>query len=148
MNPEETKGHLHIKANTMDMSFIPKYLRQHDLLLPSMTLEAEANINGKEYAADVDLTQGKGHAEAHARINLDHMAYEASLQINDLNIRNFLPKDSLGCVSLKTDIKGHGTNIMSKATGLKFKAKLDKLEYKNLLVDNVALRAQLKRGRA
>ena len=148
MNPEETKGHLHIKANTMDMSFIPKYLRQHDLLLPSMTLEAEANINGKEYAADVDLTQGKGHAEAHARINLDHMAYEASLQIDDLNIQNFLPKDSLGCVSLKTDIKGHGTNIMSKATGLKFKAKLDKLEYKNLLVDNVALRAQLKRGRA
>lgn len=148
MVPDDMRAHIDLEAKTMDLSFVPKLLKMQDLHLPGMTLLAKADIKGTEYKATARLKQGNGQAEAQAKLDLDHMTYEARLQTKNLNISNFLPKDSLGHLSMKAEVKGHGTDFMSKATGLKAMLKLDKLEYKQLVVDQVSMRARLKQGKA
>lgn len=142
------KSHLQWDASTMNLNFVRRYLGLKGVNIPRMNLSAETRIHGNTYGADAQLSCGKGKVRAKASINLDNMAYRAMLHANQLDIRNFLPQDSIGLLTFSAKASGHGTDPLSKAMGLKAEVDLNHLEYKNWNVDNARFTARLRRGKA
>ncbi len=145
---EHRRGDIVLEARTMNFGFLLRYLNLSGIKLPGMVLKADAHFNGNSYQADANLQRGEGRMQLEAKANLDHMAYGAKLQVKDMNIADFMPQDSIGRLSLTAELRGHGTDIYSKATGLQGKVSLDKLEYKEWIVDNTDLGILLKQGKA
>ncbi len=145
---ERRRGDITLDARTMNLGFLLRYLNLSGIKLPGMELKADARFNGNSYQADANLQRGDGRVHLKANADLDNMAYGANLEIKELNIADFMPQDSIGRLSLTAELRGHGTDIYSKATGLKGKVSLDKLEYKEWIVDNADLGILLKRGKA
>lgn len=142
------RAHLLWDASTMNFDFVRRYLGLSGVNFPRMNLSADTRIQGNTYKADALLRQGKGNVRAKASLDLDNMAYMAKLHANDMDIRNFLPQDSIGMLTLSAELHGHGTDPLSKATGMKAEVDLKHLEYKEWDVDNARLTALLKRGKA
>lgn len=142
------RGDITIDAQTMNLSFLKRYLNLSDIRLPGIKLQADAHFNGNTYQANADLQRDKGKVHMDAQADLDHMAYRANLNVKELNIADFLPNDSIGCISLTAELSGHGTDIYSHATGLSSKVSLEKLEYKQWIFGNMDLGFLLKQGRA
>ena len=148
MNIEAMRSDLHLDASTMNLNFISRYLGLSGVNIPSMNLTAQTQIQGSTYKADALLRQGKGTVRAKAYMDLDNIAYRAKLMVKDLDIADFLPNDSIGMLTFSASIMGHGTDPLSKATGIKADLNLKHLEYKTWNVDNTRLSAILKRGKA
>lgn len=148
MDQDIRKGDITLDARSMDLGFLLRYLRLQGIRLPGMHLEADAHFDGNAYTARADLQRGQGRVQLKARANLDHMSYAADLAVNDINVADFMPQDSIGRISLTAELRGHGTDIYSRATGLRGRMSLDKLEYKHWNVDNTSVSLLLKQGRA
>ena len=142
------RAHLLWDASTMNLDFIRRYLGLTGINIPRMNMSADTRVHGNTYKADALFKQGEGTLHANASLDLDNMSYMARAHAKDINIRNFMPEDSIGRLTLYADVSGHGTDFLSKATGLKAAVDLKHLEYKNWDVDNARLTAQLKRGKA
>ena len=142
------RSHLQWDASTMNLNFVRRYLGLSGVNIPRMNLSAETRIHGNKYAADAQLSCGKGKVRAKTSIDLDNMAYRAMLNATQLNIRKFLPQDSIGLLSFSAKASGHGTDPLSRATGLRAEVDLHHLEYKKWDVDNARLAAKLRRGKA
>lgn len=147
MAEDGMRAHLLWDASTMNLDFVRRYLGLSGVNLPSMNLSADTRIHGNTYTADALLNRGKGTLHAKASINMDDMAYTAILNTKNINIRDFLPNDSIGLLTLSAKVKGHGTDLYSKATGLKAKVELKHLEYKKWNMDNAGLSVQLNLGK-
>lgn len=148
LTTDSIRAHFTWLANTGKLDFVRRYLGLSGVNIPSMKLEADTRIDGNKYKAEATINRGNGTLKSHAYIDLDNMAYNAELYANDINIRDFLPNDSLGMLTFSAKIKGHGTDFMSKATGFNSEFDLKHLEYKNWDIDNARLTALLKRGKA
>lgn len=145
---DSIRAHFTWFASTGKLDFVRKYLQLSGINIPSMKLEAETRINGNKYEAEATINRGHGTLQTQAYIDLNNMAYNAVLYANEINIRDFLPNDSLGKLTFSAKVKGHGTDLMSKATGFNGEFDLKHLEYKNWNIDNARLTALLKRGKA
>lgn len=142
------QGDISLDARTMDLAFLQRYLRLQGIKLPGMRLSAETQFSGNTYQAEADLRRGAGIVRMNAKADLNHMAYNARLAVRDLDIADFMPQDSIGRLSLTAEVRGHGTDIYSRATGLRGRISLDRLEYKQWVVGNVDLGILLKQCRA
>ena len=142
------RSHLQWEASTMNLNFVRRHMGLSGVNIPRMNLSAETRIHGNKYAADAQLSCGKGKVRAKASIDLDNMAYRAMLNATQLDIRKFLPQDSIGLLSFSAKASGHGTDPLSRATGMKAEVDLHHLEYKDWDVDNARLAARLRRGKA
>ncbi|MBQ5373667.1 MAG: hypothetical protein IIU51_03835, partial [Bacteroidaceae bacterium] len=142
------RSHLQWDASTMNLNFVRRYMGLSGVNIPRMNLSAETRIHGNKYAADAQLSCGKGKVRAKASIDLDNMAYRAMLNATQLDIRKFLPQDSIGLLSFSAKASGHGTDPLSRATGLRAEVDLHHLEYKEWDVDNARFTAKLRRGKA
>lgn len=60
----------------------------------SMNLKARVELKGPEYKANLHLKQGQGSMGVNAELNTSTEAYAADLKIDNLQLHNFLPKDS------------------------------------------------------
>lgn len=148
MDTDIRKGDITLNAKTMNLDFLLRYLKLSDIRLPGMELSADAHFKGNTYQAKANLQRGNGNVHLEAKADLNHMQYGANLAIRDLNIADFMPQDSIGRLSLTAELHGHGTDMYSRATGLKGRISLDKLEYKQWVVDNINLGILLKQCRA
>lgn len=84
------------------------------LVVPdSMSLKMKMEMNGPQYKAKLDLKEGKGSMNVNAALNSLTEVYTADLKINDLQLHNFLPKDSIYELSLSADAAGRGLDVMS-----------------------------------
>ena len=142
------KANLLWDISTMNLDFVRRYLGLEGVNIPRMNLSAETKIQGSTYGADAQLSCGNGKVRAKASIDLDNMQYRARVHADQLDIRNFLPQDSIGLLSFYAKASGHGTDPLSRATGLKAEVDLTHLEYKDWNMDNARFTAKLKRGKA
>lgn len=142
------QGDVTLEARTMNLDFVRRYLGLSGMRLPGMKLSADAHFKGNSYQAAAQLQRGPGSVRMTAKADLDNMAYNASLAVKDWDMGDFMPQDSIGRLSLTAELRGHGTDIYSRATGLRGRVSLDKLEYKHWNVDNVSLGFLLRQGRA
>ena len=144
---------LYLSANmkwdikTMNLKFVKQYLGLHDVNLPPMTLNADIKLKDyKKVTADALLQEGKGNIHLKGNIDLSRMAYQAKMHINNLQIHDFLPHDSIYNLIAKADVQGVGTDPLSPYTSFETRADIEHLKYASWDLDSVQVLAKLKRG--
>jgi|GEM_PF-5015707 len=114
----------------------------------NITLGGKFNMNGYDCSADALLKQDAGSLAMKGACNIKSMSYRANLKVNNLQLHNFLPKDSLYTCSMTLSAAGHGTNPYSSYTATDFKLDIAKLTYKKYIADNMHMVASLHNHRA
>ncbi len=144
------RGEMNIDLRTKDLNFAVALIdtaRTKRLHLPPMHLDGRLTANGSHYATELILREDSGRVALHGGIDLGRMAYNAALKIDNLQLRHFLPADSLGRFSAHLTMDGAGTDFLSPRTRLTAQAGIDRLEYGQLNFDKVSLAAHVRDGK-
>ncbi len=144
---------LHLSADmkwdvkTMNLNFIRQYLGLNNVNLPPMILHADTKLKDCNLlTADALLQEGRGNAHLRGNIDLNRMAYDAKMLINNLQIHDFLPHDSIYNLTANASIQGVGTDMLAAGTRMEAKAHIEHLRYASWNLDSVQVQAKLKQG--
>lgn len=144
---------LHLSADmkwdvkTMNLNFIRQYLGLNNVNLPPMILHADTKLKDCNLlTADALLQEGRGNAHLRGNIDLSRMAYDAKMLINNLQIHDFLPHDSIYNLTANASIQGVGTDMLAAGTRMEAKAHIEHLRYASWDLDSVQVQAKLKQG--
>ena len=92
-------GTVGLKMTTQNLNFLTALSGEAPngtIVIPdSMDLVAKVDINGPAYKANLKLREGQGTMDMDAALNMITDVYKADLKINNLQLHNFLPKDSI-----------------------------------------------------
>ena len=139
-------GTVGLKMTTQNLNFLTALSGEAPngtIVIPdSMDLVAKIDINGPAYKANLKLREGQGDMDA--ALNMLTEVYKADLKINNLQLHNFLPKDSIYELSLSADAEGRGLDVMSYRSFAKLNLSLDQLHYAQYHLSNVDLTGALK----
>lgn len=144
---------LHLSADmkwdvkTMNLNFIRQYLGLNNVNLPPMILHADTKLKDCNLlTADALLQEGRGNAHLRGNIDLSRMVYDAKMLINNLQIHDFLPHDSIYNLTANASIQGVGTDMLAAGTRMEAKAHIEHLRYASWDLDSVQVQARLKQG--
>lgn len=141
-------GNIQLKLSNKNLdfllSFLPENMRSFYAIPSGMSLDMDANIEGKKYDADVLLRDGDGKVELKAKYDDLAQSYLATLSVDSLNPMHFMPKDSLYALSVSAQVAGRGTDIYSDSTHLFMRGNISDIHYGNLSVSDVHLSGSLK----
>lgn len=141
-------GTVGLKMTTQNLNFLTALSGEAPngtIVIPdSMDLVAKVDINGPAYKANLKLREGQGTIDIDAALNTLTEVYKADLKINNLQLHNFLPKDSIYELSLSADAEGRGLDVTSYRSFAKLNLSLDQLHYAQYHLSNVNLTGALK----
>lgn len=150
-DPKRLRAKVQFKARTEDLGFVTGMLPkdvQRDYRIPrGITAEGLVRADGAQYFADVVMREDKGTVKAKGNFNADAMRYDATLNVRDLNVHHFMPKDSIYTVSADIVAKGQGTDIFSPRTTLTADATIHQLQYGHYDLNNMTATADIHNGR-
>src|SRR5574344_431362 len=150
MDVNRIKAHVGMQAETYNLGFVT-CLMSPSLMKPyrvprGIRLNGDFDVNGKKYVANFIAHEGSGSIKAKAKFDAKAMSYMAAMNINNLQIHDFMPYDSLYAFSGDVNLKGKGTDFLSKASWLNAKAAIKKFQYGHWNVDKVNADATIKNG--
>ena len=118
------------KAKTYDTGYLSRMAElPSSVRVPQIAAEGKVRMQGPQLDAEALVREGKGKLEAQASYNTDNESYSLKAQTKDLNLQHFLPQDSFTCLDSRVELKGRGTDIMSRHTRLAGFVRVDKLVY-------------------
>ena len=134
---------------TMDLRCVNRYLGLNDVCFPKMTIHADTKLrDASKLTADALLQEGKGRAHVVGNIDLNTMAYQGNARIANLQLHDFLPKDSLYMLTANAKFSGRGTDFLSPNTTLHAQADIAHLGYASWDLDNIKADCSLEKGKA
>ncbi len=134
---------------TMDLRCVNRYLGLNDVRFPKMTIHADTKLReASKLTADALLQEGRGMAHVVGNIDLNTMAYQGNARINNLQLHDFLPKDSLYMLTANAKFSGRGTDMLSPRTTLRAQADITHLGYASWDLDNIQADCRLDKGKA
>ena len=134
---------------TMDLRCVNRYLGLTDVHFPKMTIHADTRLReSSKLTADALLQEGKGRAHLVGNIDLDAMAYKGDARIANLQLHDFLPKDSIYMLTANAKFSGRGTDFLSPKTTLNAQADITHLGYATWDLDNIQADCRLEKGKA
>ncbi|MBR4757872.1 MAG: hypothetical protein IK084_03595, partial [Bacteroidaceae bacterium] len=146
-DPDHFGADLHWDAQTYDLSPIKRLIGlDNSVRLPHMHLTGDTHLHDDLYSADLRLQQDRGLALLKGKYNAKTEAYDAKVDIRNLNLHNFLPKDSLYTLTAHATASGRGTDLLSRNARAKADAKIEHLRYGKNNLDDIHLIADLKDG--
>lgn len=134
------------EAQTGDLSLIQKAFGIRDFRIPALALVADAHIDGDRYSGNIDLQQGRGKLWIDGAYDVGSEAYEASLSADRFTLSNFLPMDSVLCLSATADVKGHGTDFLSPRSLLRALLEVDAMNYGSRDLSDIRLDVLMQKG--
>ena len=145
------RADVQFKAETQNLNFVTATLPrdvQRNYRLPSgIRAEGRVKADGAQYSADVTAREGKGTVKLKGNLNADLMRYDAHVNVKNLNVHHFMPRDSIYTVTADITAKGQGTDLFSPRTSLEADARIAHLGYGSWNLDNLTAQARLKNGR-
>jgi len=148
LDSDKMAANLNWSAQSFDLSKIAKTLGLGDIRLPQMKVSGTTNIRPPYYEADLKIQQGKGVATVKGRFNEVTEVYAAKVNFKNINVHNFLPKDSIYTVTGNANISGRGLDIYKRSTRMDAQVHLDHVRYGHWDIDNTDLKARLRDGNA
>ena len=151
-------GEITLRAEALDMSFL-KPLTDGSVAIPRGTsLEGVFTMEGAQMGTDIllkqpqdelvaltDSSQMRHAARLYAQYNLSKNAYSADLVVNDFEMHQFLPKDSLFDVAMNLHLDGEGIDIFAPDAYFNLQGTVDKLYYTTYRLSGYNLKATLQR---
>lgn len=151
LDNDRRKGEITLKAETYNLDCVKALagLTDSTLVIPrGITLNGKVGMDGPRYAADMELTEGRGRISLVADCRTDEEAYKAELRVDSLMGTDFLPHDSLRYVSVGLHAEGKGFDLYNPGTRLQAGLQVDRLQYAAYDLTDVELQASLERGKA
>ena len=145
-NPLDIKNlvaHLNIDGELTDPSLVEHFTGDLGFKVPSLSIEGEAGADRGAYNADLALLTPQGDIAAKGRVNLNSEAYNANLDIHDLNVAYFLPDLGIGNVDATLQATGDGFNPTSPKAATDINLALHELQYKGQSLRDISLAATL-----
>ena len=146
--PDSLSARFDWDVHTRDLTPLARRLSIKDVALPPMDLNAFTSVEGSRCHIDAILNEGRGNVRLVGDYDTKDNSYKAQARINGLNVRDFLPRDSIGRLSASAKVQGRGTDPYDAATALAASLSLQSLAYGSWLIDNVEARASLRSHRA
>jgi len=151
-DPKLLRADVQFKAQGQNLGFLMAMLprdMQRDYRIPNgMNLSGRVKANGANYIADVVAQEGKGTVKLQGQFNADLMSYDAKVNVSNLNVNHFMPRDSIYTVTADVNVKGQGTDFLSPRTRLMADAKIQRLRYGHWNLDNMEVVANIQNGHA
>ena len=150
---DKLSGQLNLKAESQDLGFVAELLpKSAGIRIPrDMTLSGDFKANGGRYDMDATLREGNGTVKAKGTVSYSPtlpLAYDIEATVRNLNLRHFMPKDSLGLLSATIKAKGRGTDLLSNRSHADIKANVHQLQYGHWNLQDITADATLQNGRA
>jgi len=149
---DRMKADLNVQAEASDVSFLTAMAADAlpaDVRIPKgISLSGKVKANGPSYDFDVSAREGGGTVSARGSYNGTTEQYDADMKVNNLNVRHFLPRDSIGLLSAQAKVKGQGFDLMSTRSRLTANATVSQLQYGQWDLSGMAMHATLTNGRA
>ena len=141
-------GTIGLEMTTQNLNFLTALSGEAPngtIVIPdSMSMVAQVDIKGTEYKANLHLEEGEGAMDMNAVLNTTTEVYNADLKVDNLQLHNFFPKDSIYELSLSAAANGRGLDVMSYQSYAKLNLSLDRLHYAHYDLSNVHLTGDLK----
>lgn len=139
-------AHLNMEAGFPDMRFAKSFLGS--AVIPSdMTIGGSADFRNDSVTTQINLQQGEGVVNLNAGFMPKLNAYYAGLDINDLNMHNFLPEDSLFRISTSIKASGEGFDIYSPQCIINLDGNVSNLEYGHYVLSGININTGIKDGK-
>lgn len=146
------KAGVKLTARAWDLGFLTAMLgpsAMKNFRIPSgISVDGELKAEKERYAADLNLREGRGTVKAKGSFNAANMAYQATVGIRRLDLRHFMPKDSLRTLTAYLDVNGEGTAFLSRRCRMNARAGIDTLIYGSWVLDRVKASADVAKGMA
>lgn len=115
------------------------------LVIPdNMNLVARLGMDGSQFKAKLHVKEGTGSLNLDGAFNAATEVYAADLDIEALQLHNFLPKDSIYELSFSASARGKGVDVTSRRSSATLKASVDKLHYGRYHLSGIQLDGGLK----
>ncbi|MCR4602306.1 MAG: translocation/assembly module TamB domain-containing protein [Prevotella sp.] len=98
------------------------------------------------YHARMKAREGSGQLDLDGTYNPRTESYAATLEVSDLNLRHFMPHDSIGKLTAVATVSGRGTDIQARGSQMDADIQLYHLEYGEMQLDSVLAVASLRDG--
>ncbi|MCD8319078.1 MAG: translocation/assembly module TamB domain-containing protein [Paraprevotella sp.] len=139
-----------VDMNTRNLNFVRALAGKEamkDIALPPMHIDGKVGMQGQRYTADLRLRESKGNVRVKARLDAARMDYQARLDVKDLQIHHFLPKDSIYGLTVVAEAQGKGTDLFSRRTLMQADVALKRLQYGHFDLGNITVAARLRDGK-
>lgn len=146
------KGRLKLEATCHDLNFLTALtdtLANPAWQIPAGTiLEGTLGIEGETCRGRLVMSEGGGRLHLHASCHLDTEAYRCRLRADSIDLKHFLPADSLGVLLARLEVEGQGLDPYKPQTKFRAQARIDTLGYAGMNLSGMALDASLDGGKA
>ncbi|MBR1787911.1 MAG: translocation/assembly module TamB domain-containing protein [Bacteroidaceae bacterium] len=118
-------------VQTFDLSLVKRMAGLgNDIRLPRMKLTGGTRLDGSRLTADLRMAQNRGTATLRGTYDLKSETYDAHLRVRNLDLHDFLPKDSLFGLTAQADVSGRGLDLFSPKARAKGHVVVDHLAYR------------------
>ena len=155
------KADLQVEATSKKLNFMTALIdpnMSNTIRIPDgITLNGRLTADGTNYTTNLTLNEAGGNIKlvGSAKIPLDdkgslasgRMSYNADIDIRNLNLHHFLPKDSIYMLTADIKASGYGTDFFSPESRLNADASIERLQYGSWDLDNLMASVTLFNGR-
>lgn len=136
------EARLNMNAEFPDTKFLRSFLGT--TVIPSdMTINGNAEIIKDSIKSEITLAQGEGKVNLKAGVTTNSESYFAKIDINELDLHNFMPADSLFDITASLEAEGKGFDFFVPETKLNAKASITHFQYAKRIFSGVAMNARL-----
>ena len=150
MNPDKLSGVFSWKSTLRNGTFVKnmlsKEMREQIDIPNGIMCNGSVRINGKHYAPRVWLAAGEGTLSANGQVNLASESYKLDVDVTRFPVYRFLPKDSLGFLSMQIRGEGKGFDPLSSSTYTDMGLKIDEFDYQKYNYEGIVATLLLKEG--
>lgn len=138
LDSKKMETHLNLDAEFPDTRFLRSFLGT--TVIPSdLTINGNAGINKDSIKAAMTLMQGSGKVNLNAGFVLNTESYFAKLNIDELDLHNFMPADSLFDITASIETEGKGLDFFVPETKLDVKAAITHFQYAQKVFSGIRL---------
>ena len=136
-------GSLNFNAETQNTDFITESVDStNSYKIPAGTkLNGKASFRGTQYFTECNLNESEGTVYLKGSYDMQGDRYKAEVNINNLQIHHFIPKDSLFQLTATIEMEGKGFNFYNPHTSLNAQAKISNIEYSSTSLKDIDLTA-------
>ena len=151
MNADKLKAHINLDARTYNLGFItcmlPADIMANYRIPQGITAKGNIDVNSNRYSANLLIAEGKGRIKAKGEVDTKSERYKANIDINGINIRHFMPHDSIGIINAQLNAHGRGFDIMSKSATANANASVTRLDLGSNNLNNFTAKANVANGK-
>ena len=143
---KKLRADVKFEGDVTNPQVIDKVLDMKDFQVPSLKLTGEAKAQNEIYSADFDLKTSIGDIIADGKVSLSSEQYKASVSVNNINVKGFMPDLGIGMVDATLLAQGQGFNPTKQQATSEISLDISSIDYNNQTLNNIVATISLGKG--